>query len=218
MRHAAKRPTPATKKRASKVPTTAPAAVAAAGTDTLNTLNSTPDDIRETLRDLRKRKRVSMQVLASKIGRSVGFISQVERGISKLTVEDLANIAEVLEVPMTYFYTRKYASSVDWVTRPHERRPYSYASGITDYQASPALSSKFFLLITTLEPGAKTGERDLHFNNENAGYVLEGQLTIWRGEEEMTVYAGDVFQLPSGSITRYCNPGTTVTKLVWIYG
>lgn len=57
------------------------------------------------IRDLRKHRKVTLNDLAERIGRSVGFLSQVERGLSRPTVADLTAIGEALGVPTTYFYS-----------------------------------------------------------------------------------------------------------------
>eukprot|EP01031_Cornospumella_fuschlensis_P013170 gene13170-16102_t len=57
------------------------------------------------IRDLRKHKNLTLGELAARIDRSVGFLSQVERGLSRPTVADLTAISEALGVPTTYFYS-----------------------------------------------------------------------------------------------------------------
>jgi transcriptional regulator with XRE-family HTH domain len=171
------------------------------------------------IHDLRKHKKVTLNELAERIGRSVGFISQVERGLSRPTVADLTAISEALDVPTTYFYNLPRPKALDWVTRPDERRTLYFADGITDIMASPTLQGAFTLLESLLEPGASSGERQMSDRSEQGGYVLEGQLTLWLGEDEScaTLHAGDAFQVPSYARLRYANPGDTPTRVLWIY-
>lgn len=169
------------------------------------------------IRDLRKRKGMTLQALADNMGRSVGFVSQIERDLSRPTVDDMTTLAGALGVPATYFYPPSADSASTWVTRSAERRAFNYARGIVDHLVSPALSSRFFMLETLLEPGANTGDRDLVDSSENAGYVLEGQLTIWLESEQMTLEPGDAFQFPSGSRTRYANLSEKPAKILWVY-
>lgn len=171
------------------------------------------------VRDLRKHKNVTLGELAERIGRSVGFLSQVERGLSRPTVEDLTAIAEALDVPTTYFYSLPKPKALDWVTRPDERRTLYLAGGITDIMASPTLQGAFMVVDSLLEPGASSGERQMSDRSEQAGYVLEGQLTLWLGEDEesATLYPGDVFQVPSYARLRYANQGDTPARVLWIY-
>jgi transcriptional regulator with XRE-family HTH domain len=171
------------------------------------------------IHDLRKHKKVTLNELAERIGRSVGFISQVERGLSRPTVADLTAISEALDVPTTYFYNLPRPKALDWVTRPDERRTLYFADGITDIMASPTLQGAFTLLESLLEPGASSGERQMSDRSEQGGYVLEGQLTLWLGEDEScaTLHAGDAFQVPSYARLRYANLGDTPTRVLWIY-
>ena len=74
------------------------------------------------IHDLRKHKKFTLKELADRIGRSVGFLSQVERGLSRPTVADLTAISETLGVPTTYFYSLPKPKVLPWVTRPDERR------------------------------------------------------------------------------------------------
>ncbi|MFI8609009.1 helix-turn-helix domain-containing protein [Pseudomonas sp. NPDC077649] len=171
------------------------------------------------IHDLRKHKKVTLNELAERIGRSVGFLSQVERGLSRPTVADLTAISEALDVPTTYFYNLPRPKALDWVTRPDERRTLYFAGGITDIMASPTLQGAFTLLESLLESGASSGERQMSDRSEQGGYVLEGQLTLWLGEDESgaTLHAGDAFQVPSYARLRYANPGDTPTRVLWIY-
>ena len=51
----------------------------------------------EKLRQLRKRKELTQEQMAEDLNLSVGFISQLERGICKVSLDTLANITEYLD-------------------------------------------------------------------------------------------------------------------------
>lgn len=70
------------------------------------------------IHDLRKFKNLTLGELAERIDRSVGFLSQVERGVSRPTVADLTAISEALGVSTAYFYNLSKPRSIGWVTRP----------------------------------------------------------------------------------------------------
>ena len=61
---------------------------------------NTPESptLAQIIRDLRTRKKVTVRELAAQIDRSIGFISQIERGLSQPRVEDLDAISQALEV------------------------------------------------------------------------------------------------------------------------
>ena len=110
------------------------------------------------IHDLRKHKKHTLKELADKIGRSVGFLSQVERGLSQPTVADLTAISETLGVPTTYFYSLPKPKQLPWVTRPDERRTLYLGNGITDILVSPKIRASFSMLESLLEAGASSGQ------------------------------------------------------------
>ncbi|WP_044871221.1 XRE family transcriptional regulator [Pseudomonas sp. LFM046] len=171
------------------------------------------------IRDLRKHKNVTLGDLAARIDRSVGFLSQVERGISRPTVADLTAISEALGVPTTYFYSLNKRRVTPWVTRPGERRTLYYAGGITDVLASPTMSGGFSMLESHLAPGATSGEGHLDDSSEQGGFVLEGELTVWYGDDDVpvTLYPNDSFQLPPHAQFRYANLSDKPTRVLWVF-
>lgn len=181
----------------------------------MHSAQSTP--LAQIIRDLRKRKKVTLQQLAERIERSIGFVSQIERGLSQPSVEDLHAIGLALEVPSTYFVEQAVSPHPQWLTHPGERRTLSYARGITDQVISPALSKQFIMLETLLEPGSDTGERSIIDSVEQGGYVLEGELTLWINEEQLHLSPGDAFQIASGVSCRYANRSNSNTKVLWVY-
>ncbi|MBF7729152.1 helix-turn-helix domain-containing protein [Pseudomonas sp. N040] len=178
---------------------------------------SATEALAQTIRDLRTRRKVTVRQLAEQIGRSIGFISQIERGLSQPSVEDLLAISQALGVPFTYFVEPAHGPQHPWITRPGARRTLGYARGVSDQVISPNLSSQLILLETRLEAGADFGERNLIDSAEQAGYVLEGELTLWVNDEELRVRAGDGFQIPAGVPCRCANQSTGITRVVWVY-
>ncbi|MCY1490821.1 Cupin domain protein [compost metagenome] len=105
------------------------------------------------------------------------------------------------------------------MTRPGERRTLYYAGGITDVLVSPTMSGGFSMLESHLEPGATSGEGHLDDSSEQGGFVLEGELTVWYGEdaEPATLGANDSFQLPAHAQFRYANLTDQPTRVLWIF-
>lgn len=170
------------------------------------------------IHDLRKHKKFTLKQLADKMGRSVGFLSQVERGLSQPTVADLTAISETLGVPTTYFYRQPKPKQLPWVTRPDERRTLFFANGITDILVSPKMGAAFSMLESILQAGANSGERPMTDSSEQGGYVIEGQLTMWLDEgDPVTLNIEDSFQFDSHTRCRYANLTEHVTRVLWVY-
>jgi len=170
------------------------------------------------IHDLRKFKNLTLGELAGRIDRSVGFLSQVERGVSRPTVADLTAISETLGVSTAYFYNLSKPRGINWVTRPHERRTLYFGSGITDVLASPTITGAFSMLDSRLEPGATSGEPYLSDRSEQGCFVLEGELTVWLDDgDAVTLHANDSFQLQPHANFRYANLTDKPTRVLWVF-
>ncbi len=176
------------------------------------------DWIGQEIKSLRKAKGLSLQALAAASGKSIGFLSQVERGLSKATISDLHAIAQALDVKINWFFPQGDAagpSEGGVVVRRGQRRQLTFASGIADHLLSPNLGGPLELLWSIMEPGADSGEAYRHVGDE-AGVVIRGRLDLWVGERFFALGEGDSFSFASTTPHRYRNPGDTPTQLVWV--
>lgn len=171
----------------------------------------------EEIRSLRRARRMTLTELAGLTGRSVGYLSQLERGRSEASVGVLQHIAQALGVQVGWFFPADAPADPaerSVVVRKANRRRLNFASGITEYLLSPNLSGQLELVYTLLEPGADSGDAYTH-QGEEAGVVLRGQLRLWVDGEVFELEAGDSFSYPSHLPHRYCNPGDEVTEALW---
>lgn len=98
------------------------------------------------LRALRQARSLTLAQIAGRIGRSVGWMSQVERGISMPTLADLRRLADQFGVPMSLFYAREQRPDTDGeiVVRHDERRVLRHVEdGLTEELLSPSLGGSF---------------------------------------------------------------------------
>lgn len=61
-------------------------------------------EIGRKIKELRKKKKITQEELAFKIGKSPNFIGLIERGKKRPSIETLRKIAEVLDVPIKSFF------------------------------------------------------------------------------------------------------------------
>ena len=62
------------------------------------------DPLGPDIRALRKSRGMTLQALATALDRSVGWLSQVERGQTTPAIPDLARIAEVFGLTISFFF------------------------------------------------------------------------------------------------------------------
>jgi len=70
----------------------------------LNGMDKFYKNIGEKVRKIRKKKNISQEELAWKIGKSPNFIGLIERGKKRPSIETLREISRVLGVPLKTFF------------------------------------------------------------------------------------------------------------------
>lgn len=171
----------------------------------------------QDLRALRKSKGLTLADLAAATGRSVGFLSQVERGLSEISITDLRKIAGLFEVPLSWFFVNADvpADERGYVVRADARRRVgSSEDGLTEELLSPDLGGSFEIVRSVFAPGAelpKDGFRD----TEEAGYLVSGELEIWIGGRHFRLEPGDSFRFDRETY-RWRNPGTEEAVVIWV--
>lgn len=169
------------------------------------------------VRGLRKSRGLTLNELALKIGRSVGFISQVERGLSSPSIDDLRAIASALDVPTSWFFAHDAQDDNErgLVVRANTRRALGTPeSGIVEELLSPDLGGSFEMFRSVFQPGAELPD-DVFRETEEAGYVVSGQLDIWIEGKHFSLLAGDSFRFDHKPY-RWKNQGETPAIVVWV--
>ena len=64
----------------------------------------------------RKSQNKTQEALAEAIEVTVGYISQIERGITKVNLETMSNIAEILECDITEFLTGSTKNTTNYLS------------------------------------------------------------------------------------------------------
>jgi transcriptional regulator with XRE-family HTH domain len=179
--------------------------------------NQSIELIGKKIRALRKSKKLSLTELSEKSGLSIGFLSQVERDMSNLSVKALFDLSRVLGVNISYFFDTQdeQLSPVGPIVRLKERKKIFFGQGICDELVSPRSCSHLELIYSRFAPGSSSGRQAYYHDGEEAGVVLSGNLELILGDEVYLLEAGDSFGFASRTPHRYGNPGKTETIVVW---
>lgn len=175
-------------------------------------------EIGEQIRELRRIKRMTLQQLADSVGVSVSHMSQIERNRAKLPIGTLRSICDVLGVHIGWFFPPEASAPAEernFIVRANSRRRMRFTGiGINEELLSPNLSGPLELLMSTIEPGADSGEYS-HDGTE-AGVVLGGTLELWVSGQYFRLEVGDSFSFKSTEKHRCRNPGEVPTKVIWV--
>ena len=178
---------------------------------------SADDGVGRDVRGLRKSRGLTLNELAFKMGRSVGFLSQVERGISSPSINDLRTIASALDVPISWFFSVREQDQDErgFVVRSHTRRALgTREGGLVEELLSPDLGGSYEMFRSEFQPGAELSH-DVLRETEEAGYVVSGRLDLWIDGRKFSLEAGDSFRFDHKPY-RWKNPGDEPAVIVWV--
>lgn len=169
------------------------------------------------IRALRKSRAITLTELAENLGRSVGFVSQIERGLSSPSINDLRVISDFFGVPISFFFGENSSRPEEArnIVRAGSRRQIgSSGAGLVEELLSPDLSGDFEAVHSEFLPGAflkDCQQRD----TEEAGYVISGVFEIEIEGTWHTLNEGDSFRL-MGERYRWRNQQEISAHLIWI--
>lgn len=182
-----------------------------------NELSSDSAQLGSEIRKLRKARAASLQDLALAIGRSISFVSQVERGRAAASIADLKAIAQHLGVPLGWFFTRDNVPGHERgkIVRSDTRRKLgAVTTGLVEELLSPDIGGAFETFLSTFEPHSELKLFNKR-STEEEGYVIKGTLELWIGKKKFVLSAGDSFRIVSEPF-RWANTSEAEAVVVWV--
>ncbi|HHZ09165.1 MAG TPA: helix-turn-helix domain-containing protein [Rhizobiales bacterium] len=169
------------------------------------------------IRALRKARGMTLATIALKLGRSVGWVSQVERGLSVPALADLRALADLFSVPLSLFFAHEAADEAErgLIVRAGRRRTLGTSeSGLVEELLSPDLGGSFELLRSEFAPGAALSTPTAR-PTEEAGYVVAGRFDLEIEGVWHELRPGDSFRF-AGQPFRWRNPGKEPAVVIWV--
>lgn len=177
------------------------------------------------MRQFRKERGLTLRGLASQSGLSIGFLSQVERGISAIGLTALNGVAAALDRPVAEFFHKE-----EQRTQPPEATDgppdhftltraqngaTEYVSGQTTYRMLSDRGPQLVLepMVVHIAPGGRREEAYGHAGEEFA-YVVSGELLYEVDGVEHRLFPGDSLHLRSSTPHRLYNDTDRVTTVV----
>lgn len=182
--------------------------------------HETSVSVSQQLRDLRADRGISIRQLAREAEISVGYISEIERGVATPSIRALTNICQALKVPISAFFPETPAEPQEnpaIVRRKGacKRLVFGESACMKDLVSPEALRT-LELIMVRLGPGGNSGEGVYSHSGEEGGIVISGVLDLWVAGEHHRLEAGDSFGFRSSLPHRFANPGAVETVVVWV--
>ena len=168
------------------------------------------------IRALRQGRGWTLAELARRLDRSVGWLSQVERGASEPSLNDIRQIADLFTLPVSFFFSHSPPSDeADFIVRAGDRRIMSDDdTGMKEELLSPDLGGSFEMVRSVFAPGSGL-QKPLRRPTEEAGYVVSGCLTLTIDGRTFSLNAGDSFSF-AGEAFQWRNSGEEDAVVIWI--
>jgi transcriptional regulator with XRE-family HTH domain len=169
------------------------------------------------LRALRRARGVTLAQTAEALGRSVGWLSQVERDKSDPSITDLRQMAAYFDVPVSILFRHEAAPADEagFVVRAGARRPIgSSMAGLVEELLSPDLTDDFEMVHSTFL--AHSHIKDVvQRPTQEVGYIISGTLEVEIDGTTHTLNMGDSFRI-RGEPFRWANRTPDPVVAIWV--
>ena len=177
---------------------------------------SAPEDdpLGTRLRARRRELGLTLKDIAKGAGLSVGFISQVERGLAAPSLSSLVSISRVLQTEIGAFLQQPRAQAS--YTRHGQRQTYSIEGQTVSYErvSSSFAGQTMHSVIIHMPPGYRS--EPITHEGEEMEFVLEGTVTSELDGRAVVLQAGDSVHHPSQM--RHClwNHTDKPAVMLWV--
>jgi transcriptional regulator with XRE-family HTH domain len=170
--------------------------------------------IGERLSMMRQAKSLTQEELASRAGLTKGFISQVERNLTSLSVESLLAILAALDEKPSAFFDDTFVEKI--VFKIKDRVELEKEDVASFNILVPAAQNRLMdPALVALKPGEKMEEEGPH-EGEEFGFVLAGGIELSLGGKAYRLKRGECFYFRASKQHRIANRLKTKAVILWV--
>jgi transcriptional regulator with XRE-family HTH domain len=154
------------------------------------------NNISAQIKEIRKEKKITLKEMSEKTGLSISFLSQMERGISTITLVSLKKITDVLQVSMKDLFDEA-EEDISFIKKSDAH----HLHGLSYFAEYHMLSGKFpgrklECLKMKLNPKSYDCEETSH-SGEEFYYILKGCVTVLVDNKRYVLNEGETIHFPS---------------------
>jgi transcriptional regulator with XRE-family HTH domain len=173
-------------------------------------------ELGQRIREVRRKKRMTLREAAIAADVSESFLSQVERGLANPSVASLRRIADAMSEPVASFFVGEPPSGM--LVRVKDRRRLVHPMGmLEDYLLTPPTARRLQVIYCVVGPGEGSGdERYTHVADEECLVLLSGSLEVSIAAETYRLDSGDALLLDPKNPHSFHNPGRDPATMLWV--
>lgn len=170
--------------------------------------------IGEKIKSLRQLRSLTQEELAERADLTKGFISQVERDLTSISLDSLIQILDALDVDLVHFFQEMIEERIVFKREDNVRIS---RNGVAAFELLvPGSANRSMEPVRlTLKPDEKTEEEEPH-PGEEMGYVLKGRVKIRLGNNLYSAKKGECFYFTANKIHQIGNAGKGEAVFLWI--
>jgi len=170
--------------------------------------------IGERIRNLRESSSLTQEELADRAGLTKGFISQIERDLTSISLDSLFQILKAMDENISDFFRE---TSVEKIVYQAKDRVPIEKEGIENFELLIPGSTNRRLepILLTLRQGQATPKERPH-EGEEFGYVLWGRVNLRFGREVLKLKKGECFYFSSEKEHWLQNASSQSAVVLWI--
>lgn len=167
------------------------------------------------IRDRRLEYKMTLKQLSEAVNLSVGYLSQVENGLSTLSLSAMENLANCLNIEMSEFFHDPKSDAEQYTFRSYQRDKLQDAPDFFQYPACTMMSNT---RVTIYEIYPTISEEVVQFSHRTAEflYVLEGTCVMTLYDKEYILHCNDGLYIPSSAPHTWRNPTQHIIKIMGI--
>jgi transcriptional regulator with XRE-family HTH domain len=172
------------------------------------------EEIGRKIKDLRLAADLTQGELAERADLTDGFISQVERGRTSISIDSLKQILDALNISLSDFFQEETRSRMVFgqdeqieIEEGGDGRLVLLVPGATNRRMEPAL--------LTLKSSQRTSLRT-PFQGDCFGFVLKGRIQIQYGSEHHRVKTGESFYFTADREYQISNVYRGEAEVLWL--
>jgi transcriptional regulator with XRE-family HTH domain len=176
---------------------------------------ATEQTVGDAVRRLREGQRITVRTLAARAGFSPSFISQVENGQASPSIHSLEHIVSCLGVTLGGFFNALEPREAA-VTRAAERRQLTsgWSKARIESLGPGGAGVVMEPVLVTLSAGGSSGKSASPQTHEQFLFLLEGEIALTLGDEEIIMSAGDSARIPASQPRKMQNRGTVLARVL----
>lgn len=147
-------------------------------------------ELGQKIRDIRKARGITLDVLTMRTGLSTGYLSKIERGLNSPPIATLSRIASSLGIKLSHFFEAYEEDPKISIVRPSERKSltrqgqsYGYYYETLAHMRQNKLMEPFVIRLTA-NPSDK---RMFVHSGEEMLFLLQGEIVMTFGDHQYEI-------------------------------